>query len=270
LDDPVIQCFSFEKKIIASRDRHRFPVIEVRGTCFDYCNVFRIGISRTVGIFCVSGFTFAQIHFLAFESGSRLREVGENAFASVSHLGVSFFAESISCISCTVCAVCYSIELAAFGVNHHRWISEESDYFADSFGSNESFSSFPFQLCLKLTRIEMNSFRICSSPRRICIPASVEIICSRYFYGYSSVSSLFFEHRPKLIRIEEWAFSRCLSFKSFFIQASLEMINSLAISRIGILILTVENDIRVIRYFDFDEFDGNILIRWKLCPVESG
>jgi hypothetical protein len=70
---------------------HCFPVIEVDRGSFQSLEVFRVVISRTVEILGSSCFEKASIEFLAFESGSGLREIGENAFSCVRNLKVLFF-----------------------------------------------------------------------------------------------------------------------------------------------------------------------------------
>jgi hypothetical protein len=78
---------------------HCFPVIEVDRSSFLSLKVFRVVISRTVEILGAACFAKASIEFLAFESGSRLREVGENAFAFVRNLRVLFVPEYVHCAS---------------------------------------------------------------------------------------------------------------------------------------------------------------------------
>jgi hypothetical protein len=70
-------------------------------------------------------------------------------------------------------------------------------------------SSFTFESGSKLMRIESSAFRWCSSLRTICIPASVEVLCSSSFRECSSLSSLIFEPGSKLARIEAYSFASC-------------------------------------------------------------
>jgi hypothetical protein len=61
----------------------------------------------------------------------------------------------------------------------------------------------------KLTQIQSQVFWDCDVLKWICIPSSVEVLCSKCFQGCSSISSLTFQSNSKLTRIESQAFQGC-------------------------------------------------------------
>jgi hypothetical protein len=65
----------------------------------------------------------------------------------------------------------------------------------------------------------------------ICIPASVEILCERCFFGCRSLETLTFDTGSKLSYIEGEAFLNCRSLTSIFLPASVESIGSRAFAK---------------------------------------
>jgi hypothetical protein len=60
--------------------------------------------------------------------------------------------------------------------------------------------------------------------KSICIPSSVEILCSECFGGCSSLSSLTFESDSKLAQIQSKAFSGCAALTSICIPQGIQQL----------------------------------------------
>jgi hypothetical protein len=94
----------------------------------------------------------------------------------------------------------------------------------------------------KLTQIGSLVFGICESLQSICIPSSVQILCSHCFFWFRALSSLFFEPASKLSQIEDDAFAGCPSLSSISFPASLESIGRLALTGANLTYISVDAD----------------------------
>jgi hypothetical protein len=140
------------------------------------------------------------------------------------------------------------------------------------FGCSPHLKSSAFEGGPSLVLVEQRLIWSCSTLESICVPASVEVLCSRCFAGLSNLSSLAFESGSQLREIEQLVFSRCRSLKSICLPASLSVVGS--DSFVGSFIETVSVDeanpnslvafkgMTIIRHFEQRE---NAIVRRDIC-----
>jgi hypothetical protein len=95
----------------------------------------------------------------------------------------------------------------------------------DALSGMPSLKSLTFEPGSLLREVETGSLRDCSSLESICVPASVEVLCEKCFYGLTKLSSVTFESGSKLREIKSRVFCQCCSLKSIFLPAAVSEID---------------------------------------------
>jgi hypothetical protein len=195
--------------------------------------------------------TCGALDHIDIERGSRLREIGESAFAGL--LGL----QSI-CIPASVLVIgkfCFR-RGGGFGCGDlaevlfedgSRLSRIEEGAFAGCWGISEIWLPLSLEAvgpscwasCKRLERIEFEggsrlsrigsrAFAICSKLEEIAVPAGVEVIEACAFANCAVLSSVLFEEGSKVRKIEEGAFSGCSALASIFIPRLVEVIGKSA------------------------------------------
>jgi hypothetical protein len=199
---------------------------------------------------CFAGLT--HLSSLTFESGSRLREIGDSAFADCHSLKSISLPASLAVVSGLSFAESSIERVVVDESNPHYFISGDFlvgfegmiliRYFGHSesviiernigsigrscFRECRSLESIVFESDSRLSILGECAFSECRSLKSICIPAQVERISDSCFRACRSLAEVKFEPGSKLTRIDYEAFARCHSLVSFAIPAQLEILES--------------------------------------------
>jgi hypothetical protein len=152
---------------------------------------------------------------LIFEPGSKLTQIGEEAFSGCRSLKSLY------------------IPASYYSPNFH-WLHDSS------------IESLTFEPGSKLTEIDDNGFRDCSSLKSLCLPASYASASFEWLKN-SSIASLSFESGSKLTQIEEGAFWHCLSLKSICLSPSSDSPNFHRLSGTSIGTSTFDTESKLTR-----------------------
>jgi hypothetical protein len=129
------------------------------------------------------------------------------------------------------------------------------EIFDRGFFTESPIEVLPFESHSKLKKIEEETFSLCNSLKSICIPSSLEILCTRCFVCCRNLSIVSFESGSRLNRIENSAFATCSSLTSFYIPALVEHIDITAIVQTSISSIRIEDgnsNFHVVGPFLFD------------------
>jgi hypothetical protein len=218
------------------------PIEFIGGYCF---LVFRVGRTRP-----------SRLEKVTIESGSKLRELADFAFAHCERLRSICLPDSLELIGIAAFADCREVR----SISIPRLVQVLRD---ESFSGCDSLQAVSFAAGSQLRRIGDRVFMHCRLLKSVTVPSNVEAIGELCFSNCVNLETVVFEADSKLVRIADGAFQQCFLLQAICLPPLLQFVGELCFFECCSLSnLTFASPGRLRELLDLPPFWGG----WKEIP----